>query len=319
MQLNVAARNLLTSQPPEVAALPQIRFALAQTYLSMYPRRRGSRSFRREDSGMDMSDVLDKASKLLIQLREEKPENPAYRFALADAWSRRSRFQEDDAAAVSAHEESLAILEELVEDFPDRPRYRFELAGRLSVSYRLKKCRNTTKRLDRAVSLAEELAEQFPTVAEYQRLWAVCLTRDGFHHGRQNDWDMAVTQYQAAIAVQEKITEQQPSETYRSSRRFWMRLGLAEALREQGELDQSRELLERSIDELDALVQSIQEREGRNGFQPFSYIFLQLYAQLAATLEKQGDHAAAEHWQTKSKELEELRTKWWENRNSRSE
>ena len=181
----------------------------------------------------------------------------------------------------------------MIEDFPHQPRFRFELSQRLSLSYRLKKCPDVEQRMSRAVTLAQELTNEFPSVTMYQwGLYRSLNSRAG-HLRRTRDWESAADDYRAAIDVLDGINEQGSDgerRYYYNRFALYTKRMLADTLRDQGLLDESRALLEQTIEELESTT--LPERRSRS--------LRWLYASLAKTLEATGDLEAANHWREKA-------------------
>ena len=119
----------------------------------------------------------EKAIELLLGLIERAPENSTYQLELSRAYQDRVRIHrtsKDQRIAASSFEKAKRILEELVEKHPNNPAYRFELADFLC---NLERTRNSPTNPVTAARVARELVEKWPTVSEYQALYANAQAR----------------------------------------------------------------------------------------------------------------------------------------------
>jgi tetratricopeptide (TPR) repeat protein len=207
----------------------------------------------------------------------------------------------DDSAA--ALDESIRILDQLMASHPKDSRFRFELADTLSVTMpwrRSSSDEGSRPRLQRAVALGQELSTAFPGIPEYRALLANSLVKLAAIERADDDLQAANDSQTQALSLLLPLVEQFPAVP---AYRFALTRSLGEqgsALREQGNLSDSRAVLETGIQRFESAL----EKGGqKNSFTDRA--LGNLYAKLAETLREAGDTTAADDAARKARELGE--------------
>lgn len=128
----------------------------------------------------------ENAIRILLELIEKNPENSTYQLELSRAYQDRVRINRqarDQKIAAHAFEQAKKILETLVEKHPNNPAYRFELADLLC---NLEKTPKSFSNPAAAARVAKELVEKWPSVSEYQALYANAQARSVIQRLRDN-------------------------------------------------------------------------------------------------------------------------------------
>lgn len=117
------------------------------------------------------------AIRILLNLIEVDQDNSTYQLELSRAYQDRVRINRaarDQKMVINAFTQANRILENLVEKHPHNPAYRFELADFLC---NLERSRNSFANPYAAARVAKELVENWPSVSEYQALYANAQAR----------------------------------------------------------------------------------------------------------------------------------------------
>lgn len=213
------------------------------------------------------------AISLLEELLSEEPDVARYRFLLALCL--RESTQSRDGRMTPELNRACRLLESLVEQYPDRPAYRLALADSYAhvevIPERLRP--DVAERAEASLAMAAEhaqlLVEEHPTVPAYSislihissRLAGIkeSLARDAFGQQYRSLISDAERNLRTAIELQESLVRREPDV---ATFHLWVarfRNSLARVLRQQGRLDESRQMLEYAIERLSECPISIGE------------------------------------------------------------
>ena len=259
------------------------------------------RAFSENESHADgLAIVLQEASEGFRSLVEEAPDNLEYKFRLAQCLRHRlvhAAGAGDRSAAEESFQEATRILEVLRTDSPNDPKYVYELAKTLAQATRAEPIDQAKQSLGKAVSYAELLSSQFPSVTEYQLLLGVVLAR------RAAIEDETGTTFNAEISLNESLSKLQPlADKFPDQGVFQIPLAmtsqqLGDILRTMaGRSDQTDEYLKRSRDILQSaterfegyLAESQLELRSHSKGHFNRHIRSRLYESLAETLKQMG-------------------------------
>jgi serine/threonine protein kinase len=309
---HVAARDLLLSQPPEVAAAAQCRFELARTYNLLgagmpgrapWQHRPGRSSPKAELPHSQVPEGAGnhvRALEILKKLVEEEPTNPEYRLALARTYrdlalSAGRRGPRDDAA--KARQEAIGILENLVADFPDTPDYRFELAETYALSGRHSGPGgpNEPDRLKRAIEIEAQLADRYPNVPEYQAALARVYVEQARVFQAAGRLEDSEKNFRQGVQLQQALAKRFPAVPQYQGELARDLFLLAHLLRSRGRTAEARTVLEQAV----GCLEVIESQAGG----PFAKAMLAwAYGSLAETLRQLGETAKAEEVQRKAQQ-----------------
>lgn len=125
----------------------------------------------------DIREANRLAIDILLKLIKDDPDNSKFQLELSRAYQDRvriSRQAKDQTIASQAFVSAQEILEQLVEKHPNNPAYRFELADLLC---NLEKTGNGYSNPYAAARVAKELVDKWPSISEYQALYANAQAR----------------------------------------------------------------------------------------------------------------------------------------------
>ena len=118
------------------------------------------------------------AIEILTKLIEQDDENSTYQLELSRAYQnsvRINRYAKDQKSVEFAFKQAIEILTELAKKHENNPAYQFELAD---LYCNLEKSKTGMNLAGRAFSVARELKDKWPSVSEYQALYAQVLARN---------------------------------------------------------------------------------------------------------------------------------------------
>jgi serine/threonine protein kinase/tetratricopeptide (TPR) repeat protein len=169
----------------------------------------------------DRDEAIRQAVKLLQELLDRAPNNPAYQFALAKIYrnaihlKRRGRTAGNEALNVrQAADNAIEILKSLVRRFPNSSVYRFELAATLCRAAQRIPDLDRGDRiayLEEALQLTTQLAALYPQVHEYQALLASAERRLGEFAHLRGETAEAEQRYRRALELNHHLFEQFPT------------------------------------------------------------------------------------------------------------
>ena len=200
---------------------------------------------------------------------------------------------------------SIRLLEQLVEDFPIDPRFRYELADTLSLGpppgTSAAADAETRGRLERAKALAVELHEAFGAVPEYRELVANTRGKLAAFQRVDDERSAAGENLRQALDLQTGLVEQFP--LMPGYRLAWARTvgDQADLARQQGQLAESRESLEKALVEFEAWLKTA---DAEHAFL-YRRVLAGLQRGLADTLRDAGESDLATHADERTAALEE--------------
>jgi tetratricopeptide (TPR) repeat protein len=201
---------------------------------------------RRTNTENDV-EPFEEALSILQMLCETHPHDATYRLELAHCQRNHMLLALKEGDASEAKQQLDAVIrgfEELVEEFPDQPRCQYGLADTLCLQLpgRRGVAPVPEAQAQRAVEISERLHSTYPWMPSYQAVLATALARladarldDGKTAEAERDFSRSANLFQAL-----------DSDTYRLAQAKSL-LGLGDALRVQGRLDESAVVLEKSM------------------------------------------------------------------------
>ncbi len=306
------ALEILETVSKDEAEAASYRFELARTYSFL------ARSYAMEDAlgpgRPDASEnrkriakLLDQAFELLATLSKENPHDGDTRLFMAEClhllWMT-NRLDQTDGAESPAQAAALRILEELARDFPDNPRYQSALAHAYMIA-----CHSALSnpdqdtaaeqrgRLGRAVTIAEQLAAQYPDINEYKDLLARCYSTLADLLIDLDQWDEAEPYCRQALALMKEVRETNPSSTFYQIGYLRVRSILAGVLWLQGHAEEARELLEEVIQSPSTMPTELANSSITRRF------LAEAYLQLAEVSKTLGDSAGSSQAAQKAQAL----------------
>lgn len=137
-------------------------------------------SLQGQSIGNGLGSILQESIDDLQSLVKKSPESAEYRYRLAQTY-RFALINADSAGrtqlAQGYFEQGRDLSLQLANRFPDEPKYVYELASILSQAARTESDEQAKESLERAVAMARQLSERFPTATEYQLLYGATLAR----------------------------------------------------------------------------------------------------------------------------------------------
>ena len=213
--------------------------------------------------GRDMQ-YLQKATEILDQLVQHYPSVPDYRRLQAICYrDMHPRFGlRNEERSEPPLEKAIAILEELVDEFPEVTDYRFALVE----TYTRWNFRGpflfgdsatiTGKRLRDALVSAEKLVAEHPNVPDFAASRVHIYFQLGQLHHRSRKHSEAEQAYRTALKLQSALRERFSQATTYDLWQAVIQQSLARLLRGQNRFEESRELVENSIDNLRRILDS---------------------------------------------------------------
>ncbi len=244
--------------------------------------------FRRMPSSSEAKAYHSKAFELFLELLEDDPEDTDLRLGLAACYCHQAGIARLDANTGEASEAlqiAIGILERLCSDYPEDPRTRYRLAETLSYAGQSSGTLDTDyrERVERAVAVCEQLVASYPRVPHYQSLLGNALTGLASYNCETENLAMAESCFQRAIVHHRDLCRQFGSVTTYTLAYVESLHGLAEVKCRRGEFDESRDLLESAIKEI----------EGRGGSERARQLCQlcrrPLYSSLSKTLGQMGE------------------------------
>ena len=230
---------------------------------------------------------LREAVTVLLSLNQQDSQVPGYRYLLALCY--RELFSlftsRDQARADDALLKATRLMEELAGDFPEVPDFQYDLIETYTaLDTRGGYLRNepltvTEKRLRGALDISVRLVEAHPNVPQYLESQAQLRRKLGMALQGLGQSLEAEQSFRGAVAVQESLVRQVPDAPYH---RIWLgdlRNKLAGTLLRRPFLSQeTRPLLEKTIAELNALLEAKPQMQFIHG------LLAESYAHLAKTM-----------------------------------
>ncbi|QEG25095.1 serine/threonine-protein kinase [Mariniblastus fucicola] len=202
------------------------------------------------------SPELNRAIRLLEELRSQYPQNPDYQFLLAVC------HRDRNGGPGEVDQPSIDLLEELCERYPQMPDYRFELAETLSLAphhgLEQSEAEESIRQLRESLEILERLVASHPNIPQYMK------TKAHAHHklgtmlrespkvrlsGGDEQLAEALKNLRDAVAAQLAIHEQFPDSAPDLLWLARMRENLAEGLLQNNEPEQALEVIKQSIAE----------------------------------------------------------------------
>jgi len=215
------------------------------------------RPVRGEPSSEDMAECYSEALGLLRDLCQADPMNEEYRRELADCQRNRMLLalkDSDPSEAKRLLQALVGSLEELTDDFPDVPQYQYALADALCLQ--LPGPRGVAPvsedQARRTVEIAARLSSTYPWKPNYKALLATAHAGMGSAQDEVGRLGEAEKSYRAAVEEFRALTGRSDStEAYGMAYAKALH-GLGDVLRKQGNLTESRDILQRAV----ALIES---------------------------------------------------------------
>lgn len=190
------------------------RLSLAQSYRVQMVQSRFDRSENSDQAG---SQAAERAIEILIGLTNDYPDNPQYRYELADTYCMTVRFQRDLSSDETTEriDDALAICDALKQAYPQVPSYQALAAvaeRRRAFIHRQSGNLDAAERYyDSASDTYRELTQRFPTVSLYPIALAQTLSESASTLQEAGDHDRAWEQAVSAVVVAENCRPLRPT------------------------------------------------------------------------------------------------------------
>jgi serine/threonine protein kinase len=258
------------------------------------------------------SDYCREALVILNGLVAEFPDNPRYQMALVHCLKNHMLFRveihsvsegEPPGPETSPQELALQLLRDLSQRWPDQPQYQFELADTLSLSPQKSATREQhLEWLREAHVIMTTLHENFPAIEQHVALLASIHGKLGVVLRNLRQWEEADQNLLSAIELQRKLSAGEPTYHIHRMALHSSILERANVLRDKGDYEESRDLLNETIASIE--VDSQDHDDSPWGRSPFvKRLTAGFYHSLSMTYKELDDLPAAEKAEEKSKEL----------------